>query len=60
VISGAGPTLLALAPAATAEAVGRAMVKTWQQEGVASHGAVLDLQLGGSRWEPLPDRARTP
>jgi len=59
-ISGAGPTLLALAPAATAEAVGRAMVKTWQQEGVASHGAVLDLQLGGSRWEPLPDRARTP
>jgi homoserine kinase len=60
VISGAGPTLLALAPAATAEAVSRAMVKTWQQEGVASHGAVLDLQLGGSRWEDLPDRLRTP
>ena len=58
VISGAGPTLLALAPAAKAAAVGEAMVKAWQAEGVASHGQVLDLQLSGSRWEPLPDRTR--
>jgi homoserine kinase len=54
VISGAGPSLLALAPASTAEAVSRAMVQTWAQEGVTSSGAVLDLQLRGSRWENLP------
>ena len=53
VISGAGPSLLALAPQETAEAVSRAMVKAWEQEGVSSSGAVLDLQLGGSRWQPL-------
>jgi homoserine kinase len=54
VISGAGPSLLALAPVSTAEAVGRAMVQAWGQEGVTSNAAVLDLQLRGSRWESLP------
>ena len=57
VISGAGPTLLALASASVAEAVSRAMVKAWEAEGVASTGAVLDIQLAGSRWEPLPSSA---
>jgi len=58
VISGAGPTLLALAPASVAGAVSEAMVKAWEGEGVASSGAVLDIQMNGSRWEPLPSRAQ--
>jgi homoserine kinase len=57
VISGAGPTLLALASASVAEAVSKAMVKAWEAEGVASTGAVLDIQMAGSRWEPLPSSA---
>jgi homoserine kinase len=55
VISGAGPTLLALAPASLAAAVSLAMVAAWEAEGVASNGRVLDLQLAGSRWQALPD-----
>jgi len=57
VISGAGPTLLALASASVAEAVSKAMVKAWEAEGVASTGAVLDIQMAGSCWEPLPSSA---
>jgi homoserine kinase len=56
VISGAGPSLLALAPRSTAEAVSRAMVRTWESEGVASRASVLALQQEGSRWHKLPDR----
>ena len=56
VISGAGPTLLALCPAPVAEAVSEAMVRRWEQEGVSSRGAVLGLQNRGSHWEPLPLR----
>ncbi|MFM7269503.1 MAG: homoserine kinase [Cyanobium sp.] len=59
VISGAGPTLLALTPAANAAAVSEAMVEAWQREDVASHGAVLDLQMDGSHWQPLPLAAVT-
>jgi homoserine kinase len=60
VISGAGPTLLALCPAATAEAVSEAMVRRWEEEGVGSRGAVIGLQLGGTVWSPLPDAGREP
>ncbi|MCX5930723.1 MAG: homoserine kinase [Cyanobacteria bacterium] len=56
VISGAGPSLLALAPRSTAETVSRAMVRTWESEGVASRASVLALQQEGSRWHRLPDR----
>jgi homoserine kinase len=54
VISGAGPTLLALCAAERAETVAAAMVRTWEQEGVSSRGAVVDLQHHGSSWAPLP------
>jgi homoserine kinase len=54
VISGAGPTLLALAPDRCAAAVGEAMVKRWEQEGVSSRAAVLGLQERGSSWKDLP------
>jgi homoserine kinase len=53
VISGAGPTLLALAPPEHAEAISEAMVVAWEREGVSSRGEVLALQHQGSRWEPL-------
>jgi len=53
VISGAGPSILALSSRANAGAVSRAMVSTWEKEGVASRGEVLQLQQIGSRWKPL-------
>jgi homoserine kinase len=53
VISGAGPTVLALASQERAEAISAAMVEAWQGEGVSSRGAVLDVQQGGSRWQAL-------
>jgi homoserine kinase len=53
VISGAGPSILALTSKATAGAVSRAMVKTWEAEGVASRSEVLQLQQAGSRWHTL-------
>ena len=55
VISGAGPSLLALAPEERAAAVGEAMTRAWLGEGVSSHSAVLGLQEGGSSWDPLPE-----
>jgi homoserine kinase len=58
VISGAGPSLLALAPAGCAEAVGEAMTRAWQGEGVSSHSAVLGVQDGGSTWAPLAEGSR--
>ncbi|MCP9815277.1 homoserine kinase [Synechococcus sp. GreenBA-s] len=53
VISGAGPSLLALCSRGTAAAVSRAMVRAWEGEGVASRSEVLPLQQAGSRWQPL-------
>ena len=50
VISGAGPSLLALCPPAKGEAVAEAMAKTWESHGVGSRALPLKLQTGGSRW----------
>ncbi|MCP9798561.1 MULTISPECIES: homoserine kinase [unclassified Cyanobium] len=58
VISGAGPSLLALAPESRAAAVGEVMTQAWLGEGVSSHSAVLGLQEGGSTWAPLPEGSR--
>ena len=55
VISGAGPSILALASRDSAAVVSRAMVRAWESEGVASRAEVLQLQQAGSRWQPLPD-----
>ena len=55
VISGAGPSILALTNRTVAGAVSRAMVSTWEKEGVASRAEVLQLQQIGSRWKPLED-----
>ena len=53
VISGAGPSLLALASEERAHEVGEAMELTWQACGVTSRHAVLGLQQSGSAWSPL-------
>jgi len=56
VISGAGPSLMALSTADKAAQVGRAMVEAWEKEGVASRAEVLELQHHGSRWQAMEDR----
>ena len=57
VISGAGPTLLALCGADVAATVEAAMVRTWQDEGVEARGAVLDVQSKGSCWQAASKRS---
>ncbi|MFO8239059.1 MAG: homoserine kinase [Prochlorococcaceae cyanobacterium] len=56
VISGAGPSLLALCRAEVADAVRREMLVAWHLAGVESRGEVLSVQQHGSHWLPLPDR----
>jgi homoserine kinase len=56
VISGAGPTLLALCGEEVAGAVEAEMVGAWQKEGIEARGAVLRLQTEGSRWQEAPPR----
>ena len=55
VISGAGPSILALSSREHAAAVSRAMVRIWESEGVASRSEVLQLQQAGSRWQTIED-----
>jgi homoserine kinase len=56
VISGSGPSLLALCRAEVADAVRREMLVAWHLAGVESRGEVLSVQQHGSHWLPLPDR----
>ena len=56
VISGAGPSILALTNRDHAGAVRRAMVRAWEGQGVASRSEALQLQQAGSRWNNLPDQ----
>jgi len=49
VISGAGPTLLALAPAVYSAAVATAMVNTWEQLGQKAQAHVLALETSGAQ-----------
>jgi homoserine kinase len=48
VISGAGPTLLALAPREKAEGVAEAMRQGWADESVAAEVKILQVDLGGA------------
>jgi homoserine kinase len=54
VISGAGPSLLALCRPELAQAVGKAMVLAWHRAGVESRSELLTVQQEGSRWDHLP------
>jgi len=49
VISGAGPTLLALAPAQTAAQVSKAMTLAWQEQGQSAVTHVLSLETQGAK-----------
>jgi homoserine kinase len=53
VISGAGPSLLALCRPELAETVKQAMVSRWRAEGVESRGECLGVQTAGSTWSAL-------
>jgi len=54
VISGAGPSLLALCRPDLAEGVAKAMVLAWHRAGVESRAELLTVQQDGSRWQQLP------
>ena len=56
VISGAGPSLLALCKPEFAQTVSQAMVRAWHQAGVESRSEVLTIQQEGSSWLNLPDK----
>ncbi len=58
VISGSGPTLLALAPdRARGEAAGRAIVDEWARAGVRAVARVVDVDLEGARVTDAPATA---
>jgi homoserine kinase len=59
VISGAGPTLLALCGEKVAKLVEASMLSAWQEEGIEARGAVLRVQTEGSHWQEAPRRAET-
>ena len=50
-ISGAGPSIIALCTEDKGQTVSRAMVKAWENAGVASRAPVLNLQTSGSHWQ---------
>ncbi len=52
VISGAGPTLLALAPRDQGAAVGEAMQAAWTAAGVGAVAGPVDLDVQGTRVQP--------
>lgn len=49
VISGAGPTLLALVDAAQSQAVAAAMVEAWNTQGISAKAQVLSIDTHGAR-----------
>ncbi|ASC72378.1 Homoserine kinase [Halomicronema hongdechloris C2206] len=54
VISGAGPTLLALTSAAQATSVQQAMAEGWQQQGIACQVLQLCIDAQGARYAEFP------
>ena len=59
VISGAGPSLLALCAVNQAEMVSKAIENRWQQEGIACRTHSMTLQKRGSHCSSLPKMATT-
>ncbi len=51
-ISGAGPSILALCKEDRGKVISQAMVKAWENAGVASRAPLLNLQTTGSTWAP--------
>ncbi len=53
VISGAGPSVLALGPRSSSVAMAAAMEQAWLEAGVSCRAECLELQQEGSHWTPL-------
>ncbi len=53
VISGAGPSVLALCNEESGPRISQAMIRAWEILGVASRAPLLSLQTGGSQWKPV-------
>ena len=54
VISGAGPSVLALCDEKNGNRISEAMIKTWENMGVESRAPMLNIQTEGSQWRPGP------
>ena len=54
VISGAGPSVLALCDEKDGNRISEAMIKTWETMGVESRAPMLNIQTEGSQWRPGP------
>ena len=52
VISGAGPSVLALCNEKEGPKISRAMIQAWENVGVESRAPMLNLQTTGSQWHP--------
>jgi len=55
VISGAGPSVLALGPRSCGGAMAAAMEEAWTASGVGCRAEILELQQEGSHWAALQD-----
>ena len=55
-ISGAGPSILALCRENNGKAISQAMVKAWENSGVASRAPFLNVQTQGSQFREITDR----
>jgi homoserine kinase len=55
VISGAGPSVLALGPRSSGAAVAAAMEEAWTAAGVSCRAESLELQQEGSHWTELEE-----
>jgi homoserine kinase len=53
VISGAGPTLLALSMAETASTVAHRIQKAWQQSGITAKVAISQIEIDGAVVQPI-------
>ena len=52
VISGAGPSVLALCNETEGPKISHAMIKAWENLGIDSRAPMLNLQTTGSLWHP--------
>ena len=55
-ISGAGPSILALCKSNNGKAVSQAMVKAWENLGIASRAPFLNVQTNGSQFKTISSK----
>ena len=52
VISGAGPSVLALCDEKDGLRISQAMIQAWKDMGIESRAPMLNIQTKGSQWQP--------